>query len=266
MVMDTLFLKLGGSLLTDKTGIEAVRPAVLARVAKEIAAARAAQAQPRLVLGHGSGSFGHVPAAEHGTRQGVQTAAQWRGFADVSASARRLNARVTESLLAAGVTAVSLPPSAAARCVDGEIVAYAAEPVQRALDAGMVPIVFGDVAFDRLRGGTIVSTEEVLAALVPLLEPLWLLLAGETPGVLDGDGQLVPQITPRNFEQIAPALGGSRGTDVTGGMAAKVAAMLRLTVEHPGLRVRILSGLEPGLLREALLAPADGAGTVIEAG
>lgn len=265
MGTDTLFLKLGGSLLTDKTGVEAVRQAVVARVVAEIAAARQARPELRLVLGHGSGSFGHVPAAEHGTRQGVQTAAQWRGFADVSASARRLNALVTEALLAAGVTAVSLPPSVAARCVDGEIIAYTAEPVQRALAAGMVPVVFGDVAFDRVRGGTIVSTEEVLGALVPLLEPAWLLLAGETPGVLDGDDRVVPLVTPDNFEQIAPALGGSRGTDVTGGMASKVAAMLQLTTEHPGLRVRILSGLEPGVVGQALLKPAEGPGTVIAA-
>ena len=57
---DLIFLKLGGSLLTDKTGTEALRADTLQRLAAEIAAARAADPQLRLVLGHGSGSFGHV--------------------------------------------------------------------------------------------------------------------------------------------------------------------------------------------------------------
>ena len=48
-----IFLKLGGSLITDKTGVEAARPAVLARLAAEIAAARAAQPGLPLLIGHG---------------------------------------------------------------------------------------------------------------------------------------------------------------------------------------------------------------------
>lgn len=44
-----------------------------------------------IVVGHGSGSFGHIPAAEHGTRDGVSGLAQWRGFCEVSDAASRLN-------------------------------------------------------------------------------------------------------------------------------------------------------------------------------
>ena len=37
--------------------------------------------------------------------------------------------------------------------------------------------LLGDVAFDALRGGTIVFTEEAMAALAGALRPSWLLLA-----------------------------------------------------------------------------------------
>lgn len=257
------FLKLGGSLITDKTGVEQTRPAVIGRLVEEISRSRGANPAMKLVLGHGSGSFGHVHGAKYGTRQGVHTPAQWHGFAQVGSAASRLNKVVTDALLAAGIPALSLPPSASAICADGRIEQMAVGPVQMALDAGLLPVVFGDVAFDTLRGGTIISTEEVMMFMAQQFRPSWLLLAGETPGVLDLDGRVVPLITEENFAQIAPALGGSRGTDVTGGMATKVQSMLHLVATQPQMQIRIFSGLEPGQVAEVLLHPQAEAGTLI---
>lgn len=257
------FLKLGGSLLTDKKGVEALRPQVLARLAQEIRIAMEERPQLRLVMGHGSGSFGHVAAARYGTRNGVRSPQEWRGFAEVSAAAARLNRLVRETLLAAGLPVLSLQPSASALCGGGRLLELAVEPVQRALDAGLIPLLYGDVAFDREQGGTIVSTEEVLSYLASRLQPPWLLLAGETNGVYDSDGQVIPTITRQTFTQVQEALRGSRGTDVTGGMASKVQQMLALVEAQAGLKVSIFSGMEEGRLQAALLAPEQGAGTVI---
>ncbi|MDX1688255.1 MAG: isopentenyl phosphate kinase [Candidatus Promineifilaceae bacterium] len=262
-----LFLKLGGSLITDKRGEEALRPAVLGRLAGEIRAAldeaRNGEGDFRLVVGHGSGSFGHVAAAEYDTRAGVRSAEAWRGFARVSDAAARLNRLVCQALLAAGVPAVSLQPSASALCRDGGIVEMAVRPVKMALDAGLVPLVYGDVAFDTVRGGTIISTEEVLGYLAQEMAPAWFLLAGETAGVYDEAGDVIAHITEENFGAFQEAVGRSRGTDVTGGMATKVRAMLDLAAAHPDLSIRIFSGMEAGRLRQALLRPEVGEGTVI---
>ncbi len=260
---DLTFLKLGGSLLTDKTGREALRADVLARLTNEIAAARHTRPDMKLVLGHGSGSYGHTSAARHGTRSGVSGPGQWRGFAEVSDAAARLNRAVIAALLSAGVPAVGLPPSASAVVTDGVIQAMATAPIRAALEAGLLPVVFGDVAFDTVRGGTIVSTEEVMDYLALPMRPARLLLAGETAGVLDTTGQVVPHISPANYETIRPALGGSRGTDVTGGMSSKVSAMLDLAAKIPGLTIHIFSGLEPGLLEQLLISPSLSAGTRI---
>lgn len=260
---DLIFLKLGGSLLTDKTGMEALRVETLSRLAREIAGARAANPPLRLVLGHGSGSFGHFAAAKHGTRSGVSGTEQWAGFAEVCDAAARLNRHVIAALLAAGVPAIGLPPSSSAAVVDGHITQLATSPIEAALEAGIVPVVFGDVAFDVIRGGTIISTEEVMDHLAGLLRPDWLLLAGETAGVFDTDGALIPFLTASNLASYLPALGGSRGTDVTGGMAAKVQAMLSLTQAQPGLKVRIFSGLQEGLLARLLIDPSLPEGTLL---
>jgi len=261
--VSTLFLKLGGSLITDKTGTEALRTLVLNRLAGEVAQARQKDPQLQLLLGHGSGSFGHIPAARHGTRQGVKTAAQWLGFAEVSASALRLNRLVTEALLAHDLPAISLQPAASAVCENGRIVDLAVAPISAALQAGLLPVIHGDVAFDSVRGGTIISTEEIMTYLVRELRPSWLLLAGETGGVLDTERQVVPLISQANYEQVRPAIGRSRGIDVTGGMESKVRAMLDLVGAFPELSIRIFSGMIPGQLQQILLRPQSPIGTLI---
>ncbi len=260
---ETIFLKLGGSLITDKTGVEAVRFDVLQRVAQEIKEAKVQNPDLRLVLGHGSGSFGHVVGAKYGTRHGVSDAEAWRGFTEVSASALRLNRIVTEALLETGLSAISLQPCASVTCIDGKIDRIAAAPVLAALNAGLVPVIHGDVAFDTVRGGVIVSTEEVMMALAGEIRPSWLLLAGETDGVYDLQQVVISDISVTNIHQVESALGGSRGTDVTGGMATKVHSMLALVAAHPTMQIRIFSGLIANELKTILIDPTTARGTRI---
>ncbi len=244
------FVKLGGSLITDKRGEQAYRAEVMARTAAEIAQAHAPE-RP-LLIGHGSGSFGHVAAQKHGTAQGVRTPEEWRGFAEVSLVARRLNSLVLEALSAAGLPMLGFQPSASARCRDGELISMESELISRALAHGLVPLVHGDVAFDEVRGGTILSTEAIFFYLAERLQPSRILLLGETEGVYDGEGRVIPRITPQSFPQVAAALGGSSGADVTGGMAAKVQAMLALVERVGGLQVQIMGGGEAGQIAAAL--------------
>lgn len=258
---ELLFLKLGGSLLTDKTGVEAARQDVIERLAREIQLARLERPGVSLLIGHGSGSFGHVAAAKHGTRNGVRSADAWHGFCEVSNSAARLNALVRKALLETGIPAVTLQPSASSICQDGQIATMAVEPVRVALAAGIVPVVYGDVAFDHVRGGTIISTEEIFSFLANHLRPNWLLLAGETEGVLDEHGRVIPLITQQELIRYQDALGGSRGTDVTGGMIGKVEAMLALCKRMPDLSVRIFSGLDKHGLHRVLVNPGLEIGT-----
>lgn len=260
---DIIFLKLGGSLLTDKTGVEVCRFEVIDRVALEIHRARLKRPGLMLLIGHGSGSFGHIPAARHGTRDGVHNSSQWQGFAEVSDAAARLNVLVRRAFLAQGVPVITIQPSASARCKDGHIVYLNERTVRLALDAGLVPIVYGDVAFDDEIGGTIISTEEILDYLVDHLNPRWLFLAGETEGVYDTEGVVISHINRSNIDSIKISLGESRGTDVTGGMFSKVLGMIELAERHPALSIRILSGLKEGNIEKVLLGALSDTGTLI---
>jgi isopentenyl phosphate kinase len=269
---ELIFLKLGGSLLTDKTQPQALRPDLLGRLAEEIAAALAARPALRLLIGHGSGSFGHVAASRYGTRVGVQTPEQWRGYAETGRAAAQLNRLVVDALWEAGAPALGVQPSASAACRDGELLALDERPLRVALDHGLVPVIYGDVALDDIRGGTIISTEQIFRWLAPRLEPQRVILVGEVAGVLTADpasgqcGELIPTITPATLPGLAQILGGSHGVDVTGGMFAKVTEMVALLRATPSLAaVQIISGRGSGLVQRVLLDAAYSAGTRIVA-
>jgi len=255
------FLKLGGSLITDKATPYTPRPDVIARLAGEIATALETHPGLKLVLGHGSGSFGHVAAERFGTRQGVDSPEGWRGFAQVWYQASRLNRIVVEALHEAGLAAVTLPPSGAVTTRQGQVTTWNLSPLRSALSAGLLPVVYGDVVFDQATGGTILSTEDLFAHLARALHPGRILLAGQDRGVW-GDypacNQLIRSITPQTWKQLAPALDGSANTDVTGGMASKVETMLTLVEEIPGLEGLIFSGEEPGQIGAALNGQTPG--------
>lgn len=258
-----VFLKLGGSLITDKRQEAAVRGPVLHRLAVEVASALEARPELRLVVGHGSGSFGHFAGQRYGTRDGVRSVREWAGYAEVAAAAGRLNRLVIDAFLAANVPVWGIQPSASARCHDGTLTSLDVGPVLAALGHGLVPLVYGDVALDEVRGGTIISTEEILIYLARHLRPGRILLAGEVGGVLDKTGAIIPVLRPEDRGMIEADVGGSHGVDVTGGMWSKVDAMLGLIAEQPGLVVRIFSGVEPGELARALVEPDYAGGTLL---
>ncbi|GAB4477451.1 MAG: isopentenyl phosphate kinase [Anaerolineales bacterium] len=250
-----VFLKLGGSLITDKHRPYTPRLDVLRRLAAEIAAARRENPSLRLVVGHGAGSFGHVPAKRYNTRQGVHTPEEWLGFAEVWKEEATLNRLVVDALLEAGLPVISLSPCASVTAEDGQVVIWELYPICAALQAGLLPLIFGDVIFDRRRGGTILSTEDLFEYLARHLHPHRILLAGIEEGVwrdFPQCSELVTEITAADIQQGRLQLGGSQAPDVTGGMESKVRQSLALVQEIPELEILIFNGERPGAIQRAL--------------
>ena len=266
-VSELVFLKLGGSIITDKRRYETPRPMVIARIAKELNAALQARPDIKLLLGHGSGSFGHFVADKYHMREGHLK--DWRGYAETSAAAQRLNRVVTDAFLAEGVCVVSVQPSASALCHDGDLVEVGVDCIAKLLQRGVVPVVYGDVALDDVQGCTIISTEQIFAYLARYLRPQRIIMVGEVPGVYSGDPQrdsivrLIPEITSRNYEQVEQMLSTSFGVDVTGGMLSKVSTLFNLIREQPNLTVRIISGRRNHLVERVLIDPDLSEGTLL---
>lgn len=256
------YLKLGGSLITDKNRPHTVRQDVLQRLAEEIRAALDADPELQLIIGHGSGSFGHVPASQYGTRDGVATAEQWRGFAQVHAEAAELNRIVSAELRKAGIDCLTFDPLSL--FADGSADRQsAAQAVFAVVEKGLVPQVYGDTVLDPDRGGTILSTEEVFIKLASTQnQPARFLLAGDEPGIwrdYPEKTELIPSVDISLFHQMnVEFIYGAAATDVTGGMRAKVNLAVSLLKNGLGKDVLIFSGLEPQNVFKALLGENPG--------
>ena len=262
-----VFLKLGGALLTEKDRRESLRADILRRLTGEITAWAAVTDVP-LVVAHGSGSFAHVAVGDSGFADHPDDRL---ALARVMAAARRLNVLVADAFLTAGLPVVPVPGGLLAVCRDGAIERVRGEVVAGLLAAGLVPLLFGDGAPDRIRGGAIASTEALLLALSEHVALARVILATDVDGVFEVDphgdpgASPYPVLTPASAAPLLASLGASRpgATDVTGGMATKVHLMLRLVERCPDIEVRIVSGFRPGAVAAALAGDATAGGTVI---
>ncbi len=264
---ELVFLKLGGSLITDKRRLETPRVGVIERVAQEIHDALYMRPDLKLVLGHGSGSYGHFYADRYKVHKGNPES--WRGYAETGAAAQRLDRLVCDALLKADVPVVSLQPSAMARAYAGELIEMDIDPVATLLGHGVVPMVYGDVVLDNAQQCAILSTEQIFAYMAKTLCPERIIVAGEVPGVYSGDPhrdtivRLIPEINARNYAQVQEMLSASFATDVTGGMEEKVRSLFELVTEHPNLQARIVTGQTPHLLERLLVHPDYAEGTLL---
>lgn len=215
----TVVLKLGGSVITEKDRPETVDENALVTAAAALADADVSN----LVVVHGGGSFGHPPADRHGV-----TRTKGTHDADVIGAIHdamvRLCDAVVESFRTQDVPAVPIHPlSVAARDQSGDL-ALPTVAVETLLAEGFVPVLHGDVIAHQGRGATIVSGDELVVALAQSVEADRIGLCSGVPGVLDENADVMPTI--EEAADVGPAIGGSEATDVTGGMAAKVAVLL----------------------------------------
>jgi len=267
---ELILLKLGGSVITDKTSPLTARLEIIERLALEIKNALVERGTDlQLVIGHGSGSFGHEVAAKYQTQHGAVATNSWLGFAEVSAVAAELNYLVIKALRQVGVPAIKFQPSASTRMRGQQLMYFETFPLKEVLGHGLVPVIYGDVSLNATQGMSIVSTEMLFDNLARELSPDKIILSGQVGGVYDHDpmtypkASLIKQIDPTNWATVEAKLGGSHGVDVTGGMLTKVREMYYLTLSMPHMQAMIISAEVAGNVECALKGQSVEGGTLI---
>ncbi len=249
-----IFLKLGGSLITDKAKPHSVRLSTMERVLTEIKDASRADPGMQLLIGHGSGSFGHTPAKKYSTRSGVYTEKDWFGFTQVFTEARALDRIFTELLISSGIAFQSFPPCVCLTTSRRKPLHYDLEALRTSFQHHGNAVIYGDVIFDLDLHASILSTEELFLWLAPLLRPERILLAGLDAGVFE-DYPKCNLLTPRisKSQKLGAGVNSSSQVDVTGGMLEKVRCMQQCCQLVPGMTASIFSGDAPGNVYKALL-------------
>ena len=240
----TTVLKLGGSVITDKDRRETLDGDALSAATDAVAGA---VADTDLALVHGAGSFGHHYAEKHGV--GVTEGTTDAGAAlEIHGSMTTLNRFVLSRLHDRDVPALPVHPlSAGARDAEATL-QHPMQTVRTMLQEGFVPVSHGDVIAHENEGVTVLSGDELVVALAPAIDADRVGLCSTVPGVLDDTGSVVDRVDA--FADVADAVGDSEATDVTGGMAGKVRALLALGVPAqifgPDALDAFLAGEAPG--------------------
>ena len=251
-------LKLGGSIITDVTGRSAALRNEIRRMLGEIDEARVS-GDFDIIIGHGSGSFAHVPAKEYGVGEGLVNKDSRKGASITQHVAQDLDRILIAEGLDMGMGLFQFAPSSFLIAENGEVVGGMSDHIKSALESGFIPVVYGDVVIDRRKGVCIASTEKVMEAISGSLKVSKFIMATDVDGVFDKNpvenpsAALIESVDSSNIDAIVAETGtNSNRVDVTGGMRAKLLSMHRM-VKNSRAEGYIINGRVPGRLRDVLL-------------
>jgi isopentenyl phosphate kinase len=236
-----IILKLGGSVITDKTGELAAKTEDINRIAEEIKRA----GTDNLVIVHGGGSFGHPTAQKYGIKDGLKEPAQKIGFTETHHVMTVLNGLIMDALVWHEIPSLSITPSSCIVTENGRIKHFDDTVLRRCMDMGFVPVLYGDAVFDEKLGVTILSGDQLIAYLGIKLKAEKIVVGVDTDGIYEADPKVDKTAKPYlrlNLDQlkrVQAKLGKAQTTDVTGGMAGKIGELIPAV--DAGIDVQIIN-------------------------
>lgn len=253
-----ILIKLGGSVITDKSKPYTARPEIIKQLAAEIKICW--DKGYRFLVAHGGGSFPHTSAAKYKTTEGLFNKQSVFGLAVVQQDAIAINRIVNKIFLEEGLPVLSFAPSSFTLAGNKNLLEIFASPIIEALKIDVLPIVFGDIILDKSLGCCIFSGETTLDNLInPIIKAGFLIdkviQCGITDGVYDEKGQTIPLITKKSFLKLEKQISGSSSTDVTGGMVHKIKESLIMA--EKGIDSLIINGERQNCISEILLNGVD---------
>lgn len=206
-----MIVKIGGSVITDKSTYRSFKPEVMSRISSILKVL-----SDEIIVIHGAGSFGHIKAAEFGLPS-TKSLDKMRGYSIIHRDVMELNLKIIDNLITAGLNPITVSPADTFgnRASTERILAYH--------KSGFLPVSHGDV-FLRENKLEIISGDTLVFILAKKLRPTRVIFLSDVDGVFSSD----PKINHEG--RLLKNLDGeidfrSRITDVTGGMRLKVETM-----------------------------------------
>lgn len=152
-------------MITDKSKPFCAKENSIRRLGREILQAQK-KYKGKLIIAHGSGSFGHTPASKYKTHEGFINKKSLEGAILTSNAATQINQIAMDSLIKVGLKVKSFAPSSFIFAKKGKKNKVLLEPIMYALTKGMIPVIYGDVLMDQDKGVCIFSAEKLINLLV----------------------------------------------------------------------------------------------------
>jgi isopentenyl phosphate kinase len=228
MKIEPTVLKLGGSVITKKGEFATPNLDAIERLANEIFQANVSF----LILVHGGGSFGHPIAEKYRISEGYKEQSQIIGFVETHLAMMKLNNLVMDALIRHNVSAMVVQPSSFLMTTSGRIKKMDIRLIKKMLKMKIMPVLFGDAVLDSERGFTILSGDQLVSSLAIELGASNIIMGGDVDGVFTTDpkesssAKLITRLCLENLQDYHLKIGGSKVSDVTGGMIGKIQELI----------------------------------------
>lgn len=254
-----LVLKLGGSLLTDKSTPYKLRDDNLDRVATEIKECIDLGLIKSLVIVHGVGSFGHPPVLQYNLHKGFKDNNQLISMSKTQQIVNKLRKTIASKFIDKGIPINLMHASSMVVGNKMVITNHAFEGLKGYLSLGMMPLIGGDMMYDDSMGFSVCSGDQLAVLLSRVLNAERLMFATNVPGVYDQDpelgrkAQLFKEININDLDNVLKKFDKSNATDASGRMRGKLLSLVSATDQiKKGLKVAIFSMIEKNTLKKHL--------------
>jgi len=253
---DVILLKLGGGLLTDKEKPLSIREDIVKSTIDQIINANA-----KLILIHGGGSFGHPLAKKYGILEGLNTSIpnQILGLTETHQAMVKFNSYLVNMFLERSYPALSIQPSSIFINDSGNTINKSLDIIETMLDLNILPILYGDIIFDKQGSFSIISGDQIIFQLCEKLKKYHIskvIFGIETDGIFintqdnkNKNIKLVPEILSSNLDLLDLADLGKK-IDVTGGIKGKINSIKDIC--NFNIPVQILNGLKENYIFKSL--------------
>lgn len=243
-------IKIGGSIITDKSIKDSYKKTIVDRLAAEIK-----KANEEIIIVHGAGSYGHILAKKYNLNQGYKIDEQILGFALTHASVQKLNTLVLNSLHENNIPAVSIPPHAIIKLDDHEPIDMNYDIFRDLLKQGFTPVTFGDVSLDETLGFSICSGDLLMQLLAEQFKPEKSIFVLDEDGLYtsnpktDENAEFIETINLDKLKQLSTPF--DNHADVTRGMKGKINTIEKIV--NLGVHTVLLNGNKPDRLYKVLI-------------
>lgn len=250
--MKYIVIKLGGSLITDKQNPYVFRRSLLESLVEQIKYFIDNFDQDyKLIIVHGSGSFGHTDALKYNVKNGFSDYAF--GTCKTHYSAQTLNQLVSQVFIEKRISTISLNPSSFIFNDKDNEIKVNWQVLDFILSKQIIPILYGDIILDLNKGCQILSGEKIINLIISYLllqnkKIDQVIHLGIENGVYDEDKNIIPIIDSNNIDKLK--FEHNNKIDSTGGMEHKVLESYNLAKK--GIKVSIINGLVSNSLYQAM--------------
>ncbi|MFX1276363.1 MAG: isopentenyl phosphate kinase [Promethearchaeota archaeon] len=253
---EIILLKLGGSLLTDKNTPNSIREDVVKGAIQQII-----DANVKLIIIHGGGSFGHPIAKKYKITKGIDSSIpeQILGLAETHQAMNKFNSYLTNLFLEKKYPTLSLQTSSMFFKESNQILMNSIDIIETALDLNILPILYGDIILDKEGSFSIISGDQIIFELCKKIKKFKIskvIFTMETDGLFIKDVNnvdnciLVEECISDELDRLEIADLGQK-IDVTGGIKGKLDFIKQIC--NLNIPVQLINGLKKDFIYKSLI-------------